>query len=227
MSSITEMINNAYEKKVLEQFKNISSSIGRSFIISSFNNNNVRNRLTLVVEKDEDEDEDADNKVMLVYEVWNSEDEEWEAENILFEFQNKKYSDEKLIKELCLYVRHFLKNLKNLCYCCSKPFDFESDLIELKTKSHNLISNLCIDCGNCKLSSLHTVKHIGEVEIEEICCDICNEKMIEKVDEDKVKYIQIKKITCCKGKFLCINCFKKQTDKCFFCRKKPNWGNLL
>lgn len=225
MVSISEMIDNAYEKKVLEQFTNISSFEfpARSFIISGFVNNNVRSRLRLAVE----EDEDDDVMIALLYELWNSEDGEWDAENILFQFPNKKYSDEKFIKELCRYVRYFLKNLNNLCYCCSKPFDFESDLIELKSKSHNLISNLCIDCGNCKLSSIHTVKYILEVDIEEICCDICNEIMIEKDTEDKIKVNKMNKLNCCKCKFLCKNCCLKQTDKCFFCRQIPDWECLI
>lgn len=231
MSSITEMINNAFEQKVFNKLQKISSPeySSCSFVIASFKNNNVNSRLRLYSDDYGNGDEDiGDDEVALIYDLWNLDTEQWRTEVSLFSFpkSNLNHLEEDYSKEICRFMRYFLKNLNNLCKYCSNPFEFESDLLNVKTIRHNLITNFCKLCGNIQLVNLHTNAHLGELNIEEICCDICNEKMIEKDTEDKIKFNKMNKMTCCKGKFLCKNCFSKQTDKCFFCRKKPEWECL-
>lgn len=90
------------------------------------------------------------------------------------------------------------------CENCTKPF-------YSKVKRGDTIENHCYDCDIFR--TLMIRKYI----FNPIECNICYVKNVENIDKNennKIKYTEIYEITCCKDKYICINCVSKLTSCC-------------
>jgi len=229
MSSIADMVNFAFRKKIFNWLKKCCCSPrGDVFVFSLYEHKDPDT-------KDTKELRVYFNKVNEVYQLsfrilCNTEDYIylWDSEDDFSHIIREDYNDLKLTSlaiEFSRFKRHFITNRK-CCDECKMPFGFESEILGINSNKGNLIDNYCQNCEEFYLPKLDNKLIEGEYKMEEIYCDVCYEKCIEKID-DKIKLTLLTIPTCCKGKYMCNECRQKQNGKCFFCRQAPKWEWLL
>lgn len=132
---------------------------------------------------------------------------------------------EKYAIEIVKFVRHLNANIDYWCNYCYKPFTFYNDKLKMVGNQDKLISNFCKTCADKQIINIHSVIHRGE-KIEDMFCDICNIKCLEKNEKNDETYHfnRLFHVACCKNKILCENCLKEQNElthknKCFFCKQ--------
>ena len=227
MSSIADMVNFAFRKQIFNWLKKRceDEDSDATFELYQFINPDTNHTYHLEVDFCDDN---------LIFGHWSK--NSGEGLNIIYSkyFGDtiKKNPDEfkltTLSCEIARFTRHFATNKNSCCEQCRLPLNFMSEILKINTIDEgSIINNLCNRCETSKFLKLNSKLMEGEHKLEEISCDICYEKCIEKVGDDKIKLTNLTIPTCCKGKYMCNECRKKQDEKCFFCRQAPKWEWLL
>ena len=226
MSSIADMVNFAFRKQIFNWLRECEGEDENTdFTLYRFHNSSTghynqlkvgfcERQLTFCIYDDTIDEYEDDIYSKYIHSICMKKQDELEIT--------------KLSCEIARFTRHFIQNKKCCCDNCNLPFNFVSEMLSINSNKGNLIDNYCQECEKTYISRLNSWIIKGEHKMEEISCDICYEKCLEKVGDDKIKLTRLYEVTCCKGKYMCYKCRNKMEDgKCFFCRQDAHFQVIM